>query len=56
MKVILEEKEINIINQILADFPIRELNRVQQIMNIIESKIEAEETEETEEADLEESN
>tara|TARA_B110000483_G_scaffold174668_1_gene206657 strand:- start:1774 stop:1935 length:162 start_codon:yes stop_codon:yes gene_type:complete len=53
MKVILEEKEINIINQILADFPIRELNKVQQIMNIIESKIE---TEEVEEADPEESN
>tara|TARA_R110000772_G_C13111199_1_gene420768 strand:+ start:268 stop:429 length:162 start_codon:yes stop_codon:yes gene_type:complete len=53
MKAILEEKEINLINQILTDFPIRELNKVQQIMNIIESKIE---TEEAEEADPEESN
>tara|TARA_R110001606_G_scaffold128632_2_gene263260 strand:+ start:6020 stop:6181 length:162 start_codon:yes stop_codon:yes gene_type:complete len=53
MKVILEQEEINLINQILADFPIRELNKVQQIMKIIESKIE---TEETEDVDLEESN
>tara|TARA_R110002153_G_scaffold110624_3_gene252066 strand:- start:1519 stop:1689 length:171 start_codon:yes stop_codon:yes gene_type:complete len=56
MKAILEEKEINLINQILTDFPIRELNKVQQIMNIIESKIETEEAEEAEEADPEESN
>ena len=56
MKVILEDKEINLINQILTDFPIKELNKVQQIMSIIESKIETEETEETEEADLKESN
>ena len=53
MKAILEQEEINLINQILADFPIRELNKVQQIMKIIESKIE---TEETEDVDLEESN
>ena len=45
MKVILEDEEINIINQILADFPIRELNRVQQIMNILDSKLEKEEEE-----------
>ena len=55
MKAILEEKEINLINQILADFPIRELGKVQQVMNIIESKIENEETEEVEEAGPEES-
>jgi hypothetical protein len=53
MKAILEQEEINLINQILADFPIRELNKVQQIMKIIESKIE---TEEIEDVDLEESN
>tara|TARA_Y100000114_G_C11532124_1_gene218502 strand:- start:48 stop:215 length:168 start_codon:yes stop_codon:yes gene_type:complete len=55
MKVILEDQEINIINQILSDFPIRELNKVQQIMNIMDSKLEKEETEEVEEADTEES-
>jgi len=53
MKAILEEKEINLINQILADFPIRELNKVQQIMGIIESKIETEEV--VKESDPEES-
>lgn len=47
MKIILEDKEINLINQILTDFPIRELNKVQQIMKIIESKIESEEVEES---------
>ena len=46
MKVILEDEEINIINQILADFPIRELSKVQQIMNIMDSKLEKEEKEE----------
>jgi hypothetical protein len=45
MKSILEENEINLINQILTDFPIKELNKVQQIMKIIESKIETEEVE-----------
>ena len=47
MKIILEDKEINLINQILTDFPIRELNKVQQIMKIIESEIESEEVEES---------
>ena len=47
MKIILEDKEINLINQILTDFPIKELNKVQQIMKIIESKIESEEVEES---------
>lgn len=47
MKIILEDQEINLINQILNDFPIRELNKVQQIMKIIESKIESEEVEES---------
>jgi protein-tyrosine phosphatase len=55
MKAILEKNEINLINQILADFPIRELNKVQQIMNIIESKIETENTEEVEKPETEES-
>lgn len=51
MKAILEQQEIHFINQILSDFPIRELNRVQQIMNLIESKIESEESEEAEQSD-----
>jgi len=55
MKATLEEKEINLINQILTDFPIRELGKVQQILSIIESKIEKEETEEVEESSPEES-
>ena len=49
MKIILEDEEINLINQILTNFPIKELNKVQQIMNIMDSKIEKEEN------DLEES-
>ncbi len=44
MKIILKDKEINLINQILTDFPIKELNKVQQIMNIMDSKIEKEES------------
>ena len=51
MKVILEDQEINVINQILTDFPIRELNKVQQIMNIMDSKLETEDTEDTEEVE-----
>jgi hypothetical protein len=43
MKIILEDQEINLINQILNDFPIRELNKVQQIMNIMDSKLQEEE-------------
>ena len=43
MKIILEEQEINLINQILNDFPIRELNKVQQIMNVMDSKLQEEE-------------
>ena len=50
MKVILEDEEINILNQILADFPIRELSKVQQVMSILESKIEKEDVSEQEEA------
>ncbi len=49
MKVILEDEEINIINQILTDFPIRELDKVKQIMQIIESKIETEDASEDQE-------
>ena len=49
MKIILEDEEINLINQIITNFPIKELNKVQQIMNIMDSKIEKEEN------DLEES-
>lgn len=45
MKSILEEEEINLINTILTDFPIKELNKVQQIMKIIESKLQSEEVE-----------
>ncbi len=44
MKIILEDQEINLINQILTDFPIKELNKVQKIMNIMDSKIEKEES------------
>lgn len=55
MKAILEQQEIDIINQILTDFPIRQLDRVKQIMEIIESKIETEEAEEVEGAEAEES-
>jgi hypothetical protein len=54
MKAILEEKEINLINQILTDFPIRELGKVQQIMNIMDSKLEKEESD-SEESNSEES-
>ena len=43
MKIILEDQEINLINQILTDFPIKELSKVQQIMKIMESKLEKEE-------------
>jgi hypothetical protein len=43
MKIILEDQEINLINQILNDFPIRELNKVQQIMNVMDSKLQEEE-------------
>ena len=43
MKIILQEQEINLINQILTDFPIKELSKVQQIMKIMESKLEKEE-------------
>jgi hypothetical protein len=46
MKIILEDQEINLINQILTDFPIKELNKVQKIMNIMDSKIEKEESSE----------
>tara|TARA_A100000171_G_C2109664_1_gene134320 strand:+ start:703 stop:855 length:153 start_codon:yes stop_codon:yes gene_type:complete len=43
MKIILQDQEINLINQILTDFPIKELSKVQQIMKIMESKLEKEE-------------
>ena len=43
MKIILEDEEINLINQILTNFPIKELSKVQQIMKIMESKLEKEE-------------
>ena len=44
MKITLEDQEINLINQILTDFPIKEFSKVQQIMNIMESKLEKEES------------
>ena len=50
MKAILEDEEINLINQILTNFPIKELSKVQQIMNIIDSKLEKE-SENLEESD-----
>jgi len=43
MKIILQDQEINLINQILTDFPIKEFSKVQQIMKIMESKLEKEE-------------
>ncbi len=52
MKITLEDQEINLINQILTEFPIKELSRVQQIMKIMDSKLEQpEESEESEETD-----
>ena len=50
MKIILEDQEINLINRILADFPIKELTKVQQIMNIMDSKIEKKDVSEEQEA------
>ena len=51
MKIILEDQEINLINQILTDFPIRELSKVQQILGIMDSKLQKEDVSEEEQSE-----
>lgn len=42
MKITLEENEFNYIYNILMSLPIRELEKVQQILKVLESKQESE--------------
>lgn len=47
MKIILEQNEINYIQEILISLPIKELDKVQQILTFLQQKQKTEEIEET---------
>ena len=54
MKITLEENEFNYIYNILMSLPIRELEKVQQILKVLESKQEQEPEQESKDEDVKE--